>query len=177
MTVLKNPLCGSSRDGTAAQPDEDAWTGWRRPTRDRPWPIIIPRTLASNRHDSPPALPQGHHESTTRRQNNTGHSRRRAQPSHARVPVTLRAGGVGADRTALGRQDRVLRFAQLPRARRVGGTRSRRLGLGSGRWDLFVADACGRLHFSPSGTGYPNKAWNGLQGVCVPMAMFGSAFF
>lgn len=133
--------------------------------------IIIPRTLASNRHDSPPALPQGHHGSTTRGGKTTRATGPQptaaAEPSHARVPVTLRAGGVGAHRT-VGRQDRVLRFAQRPRARRVGGTRSRRLGLGSGRWDLFVADACGRLHFFSVWNWLSKQGRNGLQGVCIP---------
>lgn len=104
-----------------------------------------------------------------RRQNNTGHSPQ-PPPSRATRAYRLRLEQVEWAPTAphLGRQDRVLRFAQRPRARRVGGTRSRRLGLGSGRWDLFVADACGRLHFFSVWNWLSKQGRNGLQGVCIP---------
>ena len=112
--AVGKPSRCTSRDKTAAQPDEPsgrrqrvdrlAETDRRPPQLAPPAPPrpsaaawVWPRTPRT-RHLP---LPPGHQPTTTRpAANSTGHScrRRTGDPSHARVPVTLRAGGVGPSR-------------------------------------------------------------------------------
>lgn len=122
-----------------AQPDERVWTLATAGRAGGDRPATAPR-IASHAHhprsripDTPPANSTGppRVHATMRRQNRTGHSCRRRTGIRAtpRVPVTLRAGGVGAHGPPHpGRQDRVLRFAQRPR-----GWRATRLYYG---WSL-----------------------------------------
>lgn len=134
----------------------NGWTGWRRPTGDRPW------APAHHPGLEPPRYATCHFHratTTTRRQNSTGHScrRRTGDPSHPRVPVTLRAGGVGAHRTPGGRI-----ACSGSRSDLAGGARARRrdaitrLYGWSWGWDggvcaMLMHAAGRRLPFSASG--------------------------
>jgi hypothetical protein len=181
-----DPLCCSSifwlKVWDGAQPDERVWTLATAGRAGGDRPATAPR-IASHAHhprsripDTPPANSTGppRVHATMRRQNRTGHSCRRRTGIRAtpRVPVTLRAGGVGAHRTPGGRIACSGSHSDLaggvPRASTMAGAWSSRWTAPVPRWGLCYADACGspflRLGFI--------QHWSKIRGTVAALVVY-----